>query len=60
MPGSQTTPDRPGACADGPAPVAFCCHDGIGTPDCIAFAAPYLACTHPCQRFTPTLTGHDA
>src|SRR5439155_15603867 len=21
------------------------CHDGIGTPDCIAFAAQYLACT---------------
>src|SRR6266550_437145 len=27
------------------------CHDGIGTPDCIAFAAQYLACTCPCQRF---------
>ena len=27
------------------------CHDGIGTPDCIAFAAQYLAYTRPCQRF---------
>jgi len=27
------------------------CHDGIDTPDYIAFAAQYLACTPPCQRF---------
>jgi hypothetical protein len=27
------------------------CHDGIGTPNYIAFAAQYLACTPPCQRF---------
>src|SRR5438132_13240263 len=32
------------------------CHDGIGTPDCIAFAAQYLACTCPCQRFAYCLT----
>ena len=25
-------------------------HDGIGTPDYIAFAAQYLACTPPYQR----------
>jgi len=36
--------------------VAFCCHDGIGTPNDIAFAAPYLAYTHPCQRFACGLT----
>ena len=38
--------------AIGSALVAFCCHDGIGTPNCIAFAAHSLAYTHPCQRFT--------
>jgi len=27
------------------------CHDGIDTPNYIAFAAQYLACTPPCQRF---------
>src|SRR4051812_15749154 len=54
----QTT--RGGPRTNGPDPVAFCCHDGIGTPDYIAFAAPYLACTHPCQRFTPDLTGRGA
>src|SRR2546428_3546111 len=32
------------------------CHDGIGSPDCIAFAAQYLACTCPCQRFAYCLT----
>src|SRR3954452_7041913 len=33
------------------------CHDGIGTPDCIAFAAQYLAYTRPCQRFADCLAG---
>src|SRR5215831_7563858 len=32
------------------------CHDGIGTTDCIAFAAPYLAYTPPYQRFAHCLT----
>jgi hypothetical protein len=31
------------------------CHDSIGTPDCIAFAAQYLAYTRPCQRFADCL-----
>ena len=60
MPGSQTTRGGSGPRDDGSAPVAFCCHDGIGTPDCIAFAAPYLACTHPCQRFACGLTAAPA
>ena len=51
MPGSQTTRGGTGPRAIGSAPVAFSCHDGIGTPDYIAFAAPYLAYTRPCQRF---------
>jgi hypothetical protein len=62
MPGSQTTRGGANPRADGPAPVAFCCHDGIGTPDCIAFAAHNLACTHPCQRFAGNLAAstHDS
>src|SRR5271166_2008513 len=56
MPGSQTTRGGSNPRAIGFAPVAFCCHDGIGTPDCIAFAAHNLACTHPCQRFAGNLT----
>ena len=32
------------------------CHDGIGTPDYIAYAARYPAYTPPCQRFADTLT----
>jgi hypothetical protein len=31
------------------------CHDDIGTPNYIAFAAQYLACTPPYQRFAHCL-----
>src|SRR5262249_13893425 len=31
------------------------CSDDIGTPDYIAYAARYPACTRPCQRFADTL-----
>jgi len=34
--------------------------DGIGTPDYIAFAAQYLACTLPCQRFADILAEANA
>jgi hypothetical protein len=47
MPGSQTTRGGTDPRAIASAPVAFCCHDGIGTPDYIAFAAHNLAYTHP-------------
>ena len=62
MPGSQTTRGGANPRAGGPAPIAFCCHDGIGTPDYIAFAAHNLACTHPCQRFAGHLAAltHDS
>ncbi len=62
MPGSQTTRGGANPRAGGPAPIAFCCHDGIGTPDYIAFAAHNLACTHPCQRFAGNLAAltHDS
>src|SRR5215467_4241356 len=45
MPGSQTTRGGTDPRAIASAPVAFCCHDGIGTPDYIAFAAHNLAYT---------------
>jgi hypothetical protein len=51
MPGSQTTRGGTDPRAIASASVAFCCHDGIGTPDYIAFAAHNLAYTHPCQCF---------
>ena len=62
MPGSQTTRSGADPRVNGSAPVAFCCHDGIGTPDYIAFAAHNLACTHPCQRFVGSLAAltHDS
>ncbi len=62
MPGSQTTRGGANPRAGGLAPIAFCCHDGIGTPDYIAFAAHNLACTHPCQRFAGHLAAltHDS
>ena len=62
MPGSQTTRGGAEPRVNGSAPVAFCCHDGIGTPGCIAFAAHNLACTHPCQRFVGNLAAltHDS
>ena len=62
MPGSQTTRGGANPRAGGPAPIAFCCHDGIGAPDYIAFAAHNLACTHPCQRFAGHLAAltHDS
>ncbi len=62
MPGSQTTRGGANPRAGGPAPIAFCCHDGIGTPDYIAFAAHNLACTYPCQRFAGHLAAltHDS
>ena len=60
MPGSQTTRGGTGPRDGGPMSVAFCCHDGIGTPNDIAFAAPYLAYTLPCQRFVCDLAATHA
>ena len=38
-------------------------HDGIGTPDYIAYATRYPAYTRPCQRFADALAdvcAHDS
>ena len=60
MPGSPTTPGRPGARADAPVRVAFRVGNGVGTRDCRAFAARWLAYALPCRRFAVTLAGADA
>src|ERR1700674_4957404 len=52
MPGSATTPGRRGACDSAPLRVAFRVSDGVGTRNIDLFAAQWLACTLPCQRFT--------
>src|SRR3954462_9565912 len=60
MPGSQTTPGRPGARADAPVHVAFRVRYRVGTRDEKSFAAPYLAYALPYRRFANALTGADA
>jgi hypothetical protein len=60
MPGSQTTPGRPGTRVD--APVHFAFHGGhrVGVPDIVVFEAQWLAYALPYRRFAPALTGRNA
>ncbi len=60
MPGSQTTRGRYGACDIAPHRVAFRYANSVGTPDFKAFAAQWLAYSHPCQRFAPYLAVRHA
>jgi hypothetical protein len=60
MPGSWTSPDRPGARANAPVRVAFRGGKRVGVRGYKTFAAQWLACTIPCRRFAGTLTGTDA
>ena len=55
MPGFQTTPGRAGARTSAPDRVAFRPSNGVGTQNEVLFAAPWLAYTHPCQRFVMCL-----
>jgi hypothetical protein len=55
MPGSQTTPGRPGACSNAPIRIAFRHVYGVGTRDKQSIAARWLAYACLCQRFTPHL-----
>jgi hypothetical protein len=55
MPGSPTTRGRRMSCVIVTRRVAFCGTENIGTPN-LSYAAQYLACAFPCERFTPTLT----
>jgi hypothetical protein len=55
MPGSPTTPGRPGARAGAPVRMAFRDLKRVGTRDGTSFAAQWLAYALPCRRFDVTL-----
>jgi len=56
MPGSTTTRGRHGSRIIDTGRVAFCGTENIGTPN-LSYAAQYLACALPCERFTSDLAG---
>ena len=60
MPGSPTTPGRPGTRARAPVRVAFRDLKRVGTRDSTSFAAQWLACALPYRRFAVTLAGANA
>ena len=60
MPGSPTTPGRPGARDGAPVRVAFRDLKRVGTRDMTSFAAQWLACALPCRRFAATLADAGA
>ena len=55
MPGSTTTPGRPGARDGALRRIAFRYTDSVGTRNQFSIAAQWLACTFPCRRFVDTL-----
>jgi hypothetical protein len=57
MPGSATTPGRPGACDGALGRVAFRDLDGVGTRNINSFVAQWLAYAFPCRRFADVLAG---
>ena len=59
MPGSSTTPGRPGARDDAPVRVAFRARNSVGTRG-LAFAAQWLAYALPYRRFVGVLTDANA
>ena len=54
MPGSTTTRGRHVSCVIDTSRVAFCGTENISTPN-LSYAAQYLACALPCERFTSVL-----
>ena len=54
MPGSTTTRGRHVSCDIDTSRVAFCGTENIGTPN-LSYAAQYLACALPCERFASAL-----
>jgi len=60
MPVSTTTPGRLGARDIAPIRIAFRHRNDVGTRDEGTFAAQWLACTFPCQRFAVALAGSRA
>ena len=55
MPGSQTTQGQCRACDSALHCIAFRYANSVGALNIKAFAAQWLACPHPCQRFAPYL-----
>ena len=60
MPGSVTTPGRPGARAGAPVRLAFRHGYSVGARNYFPFAAQWLACAIPCRRFAAGLATGDA
>jgi hypothetical protein len=58
MPASTTTRGQHASCDIDARCVAFCGTENIGTPN-LAYAAQYLACALPCERFTSALAGSN-
>ena len=54
MPGSTTTRGQRVSCDIDTSRVAFCGTENISTPN-LSYAAQYLACALPCERFTSAL-----
>ena len=59
MPGSTTTRGQQVSCDIATGCVAFCWTENISAPN-LSYAAQYLACALPCERFTPALAGSRA
>jgi len=60
MPGSATTPGRPGTRAHAPVRIAFHLRNSVGTRDMNLCEAQWLAYVLPCRRFAATLAGDSA
>ena len=60
MPGSSTTPGRPGARVDVPVRVAFRLRNGVGAQAMNLYEAQWLAYALPYRRFAAALTDCDA
>ena len=60
MPGSSTTPGRPGARAYAPGRIAFHLRNSVGTRDMNLCGAQWLAYVFPYRRFAAALTGGRA
>jgi hypothetical protein len=60
MPGSVTTPGRPGARAGAPVHLAFRHGYSVGARNYFPFAAQWLACAIPCRRFAAGLAASNA
>ena len=60
MPGSATTPGRPGTRAHAPVRIAFHLRNSVGTRDMNLCEAQWLAYVLPCRRFAVALTDDRA